>query len=314
MGEVPTGDYALCGWRVASEIALPDLPRWSGDARAPDVTIAFGEVPTMADPVLQTALVQIDAEGRARFGIDAVADYLVEDGTRITIAPRIGRDDPAIRLFLLGSGLGFLCHQRGVLPLHAASVIVDGTAICFAGASGSGKSTLVDAFARRGYAVLSDDVSPVDVSGTAPHILPSLRRIRLWSDSLANGGWSPDEAERCREGLEKFSRSLRDDASPGSVQPGAIFHLRHLSKRDDAKRDGRARFTRLRGSDAAEEFRRQVYRWRSLVGMVGVPGAMARTVTAAAAFPLHFTLDRVFAFAALDALIDEIVATVRAER
>lgn len=307
-------DYALCGWRVASAIGLPDLPPWSGDARSPDIVIAFGDVPTMEAPVLETAVVQVDANGRARFGIDAVADYLIEDGARITIAPHTAADDPAIRLFLLGSGLGYLCHQRGVLPLHAASVSIDGVALCLAGASGSGKSTLADAFARRGYAVLSDDVSPVDVRGPAPIILPSLRRIRLWADSLANGGWQESEAERCRAGLEKFSRSLHGDASPAAVPPAAIFYLRHLSERDAAERGGRPRFTRLRGRDAAEEFRRQVYRWRSLVGMVGVPAALARSAAAAAAFPLHFTLDRVFDFAALDPLVDEIVATVRAAR
>lgn len=309
MGDGIAEDYALCGWRVASAIALPDLSRWTGDARAPDVTIAFGEVPPMAAPVLQTPLVQIDAHGRARFGIAVVADYLVEDGAHITIAPHTAHDDPAIRLFLLGSGLGFLCHQRAVLPLHAASVAVDDTTICFAGPSGSGKSTLVDAFARRGYAVMSDDVSPVDLSGSAPRILPSLQRIRLWADSLEKGGWSTADAERCREGLEKFSRSLHGESAPNALPPGAIIYLRH--HRDHA---APVRFTRLRGRNAAEEFRRQVYRWRSLVGMVGVPAAMARTGAAAAAFPLHFTLERAFDYGALDALVDEIVATVRAAR
>ena len=303
------GDYALCGWRVASAIALPDLPRWSSDARVPDVTIVLGEVPIMDAPVFQTALVQIDAQGRARFGMDAVADYLVARGAQITVAPRTALEDPAIRLFLLGSGLGFLCHQRGVLPLHAASAVVDGSAICFAGASGSGKSTLIDAFARRGYAILSDDVSPLDTSDGASRILPSLRRIRMWRDSLVNAGWSPDDTERCRAGLEKFSRTLRGDEAPDAVPPGALVHLRTHPNGED-----RARFTRLRGRDAVEELRRQVYRWRSLVGMVGVPIAMARTAAAAAAFPLHFTLEREMDFAQLDALVDEIVATVRAAR
>lgn len=312
MNELPVidglHDYTLCGWRVSSEIALPDLQRWSGDARVPDVTIAFGAVPIMDAPVLETALVQIDAKARARFAIDAVGAYLVEQGARITVAPRTARDDPAIRLFLLGSGLGFLCHQRGVLPLHAGSVVVDGTAICFAGASGSGKSTLTDAFARHGFPILSDDLSPIELGGGAARILPSLRRIRMWGDSLANAGWAQAETERCREGLEKFSRSLRGDAVPEAVPPSAIVHLRQ------GERGAPAQFTRVRGRDAIEEFRRQVYRWRSLVGMVGVPTAMARTAAAAAAFPLHFKLERPLDFDALDSLVTEIVATVRAAR
>lgn len=300
-------DYDLCGWRTASEIALPDLPRWDGDGRAAEVTIAIGDVPPLEAPTMTTPLVQVDAAGRARFGIEGVADFLVEDGRRITIAPVAPTDSPDIRLFLLGSGLGYLCHQRGVLPLHAATVEVDGEAISFAGYSGAGKSTLADAFARRGYRILSDDVSPVDTARGV--ILPSLRRIRLWADSLDNAGWDAAGMERCREGLEKFSRSLHGVPPAEARPPRALFHLRQQSDKL-----GSTRFSRLRGRPAVEEFRRQVYRWRSLVGLVGAPAAMRRTAEAAAVFPLHFTVERPMSFDRLDVTIDEILATVKASR
>jgi hypothetical protein len=301
------GDYDLCGWRVTSAIALPDLPCWDGDARAPDVTIAIGAVPVFEAPITTTPLVQIDAAGRVRFGVDGVADFLVEQGRRITVAPAQDAETPDVRLFLLGSGLGYLCHQRGVLPLHAATVEIDGEAVAFAGQSGAGKSTLADAFARRGHRVLSDDVSPVDTARGV--ILPSLRRIRLWSDSLGNAGWDVAGLERCREGLEKFSRSLHDGPRAEPLPPRAIFHLRRQSDRI-----GGARFRRLRGRAAAAEFRRQIYRWRSLVGLAGDADAVMRSATAAASFPQHFILERPLSFDRLDNLVDEIVATVRAAR
>ena len=301
------GDYDLCGWRVASAIALPDLPHWGGDGRAPDVTIDIGAVPVFAAPTTTTPLVEIDAAGRVRFGVAGVADFLVEDGRRITIAPAGDADTPDVRLFLLGGGLGYLCHQRGVLPLHAATVEIDGEAVSFAGHSGAGKSTLADAFARRGHQILSDDISPVDaVRGV---ILPSLRRVRLWSDSLEHAGWDATGMERCREGLEKFSRSLHAGPPAKPLPPRAIFHLRRQSDKL-----GGLRFRRLRGHEAAAEFRRQVYRWRSLVGLAGAPDAMARAATAAASFPQHFIIERPFSFDELDGTVDEIVASVRAAR
>jgi hypothetical protein len=301
------GDYDLCGWRVASAITLPDLPIWDGDTRAPDVTIRIGAVPVFAAPTTTTPLVEIDATGRVRFGVDGVADFLVEEGRRITIAPARDAETPDVRLFLLGGGLGYLCHQRGILPLHAATVEVDGEAVSFAGHSGAGKSTLADAFARRGHQILSDDVSPVDTAHRA--ILPSLRRVRLWSDSLQYAGWDAAAMERCREGLEKFSRSLHDGPRAKPLPPRAIFHLRRQSHQV-----GEPRFRRLRGRDAAAEFRRQVYRWRSLVGLVGGTEAMMRSATAAASFPQHFILERPLSYDQLDNLVDEIVATVRAAR
>ncbi|MDB5712185.1 MAG: Serine kinase [Sphingomonas bacterium] len=300
-------DYDLCGWRVTSVIALPDLPRWTGDARSPDVTIEIGQAGPLDRPVVSTPLVQIDADGRTRFGVDGVAQYCVEAGRRVIIDPAQPLDSPDIRLFLLGSALGYLCHQRGVMPIHAATVDIDGEAVCFAGASGAGKSTLADAFARRGHAVLSDDVSPLDPDRGL--ILPSLRRIRMWGDAIDNAGWDSSTMERCRVGLEKFSRTLHDGPRVEPLRPRAIFHLRR-----QWDKLGGARFRRIRGRPAVEQFRRQVYRWRSLVGMAGAPGAMARSAIAAGHFPQHFIIERPHTFERLDATVDEIVATVRAAR
>jgi len=304
---MPQGDYDLCGWRVTSVIALPDLPRWTGDARNPDVTIEIGQAGPLDQPVVSTPLVQIDAEGRTRFGVEGVAQYRVEAGRRVIIDPAQPLDAPDIRLFLLGSALGYLCHQRGVMPIHAATVDIDGEAVCFAGASGAGKSTLADAFARRGHPVLSDDVSPLDPDHGL--ILPSLRRIRMWGDAIDNAGWDASTMERCRAGLEKFSRTLHDGPSVEPLRPRAIFHLRR-----QWDKLGGARFRRIRGRPAVEQFRRQVYRWRSLVGMAGASSAMARSAIAASHFPLHFIVERPHTFDRLDATVDEILATVRAAR
>lgn len=300
-------DYDLCGWRVTSEIALPDLPRWDGDARPSQVTIAVGDVPPLEEPVTTTPLVQVDAAGRARFGVPGVADFLVEQGRRITVAPILSADSSDVRLFLLGSGFGYLCHQRGVVPLHAATIEIDGEAVSFAGPSGAGKSTLADAFARRGHRVLSDDVSPIDTA--CGLILPSLQRIRLWADAVDNAGFDTAALERCRAGLEKYSRSLSDTPRARPLPPRAVFHLRRRSEKG-----GGANFRRLRGRPAVEQLRRQVYRWRSLVGLVGSLEAMKRTANAAAHIPNHFILERPLVFGQLDGLIDDIVATVRAVR
>lgn len=303
------GDYDLCGWRVASAITLPDLPHWTGDDRAADVVIAIGEALPLDAPTMTTPLVAIDAMGRARFSVAGVADYLVEGGRRITVAPVGSAHSPDVRLFLLGSGLGYLCHQRGVLPIHGATIAIDGEAVILAGPSGIGKSTLADAFARRGHVVLSDDVSPVQVGAQGALVLPSVRRIRLWRDAIDNARWDSGALEQCREGLEKYSRSLKDQPPLGPLPSRAIFHLRR-----QWDKHGGASFRRLRGRAAGDEFYRQVYRWRSLVGIAGESGAMARALQAAAGVPHHFIVERALSFDRLEAAVDDIVATVRASR
>ena len=51
----------------------------------------------------------------------------------------------------------FLAGHAGRVPLHASAVMLDDTAIVFAGHSGAGKSTLALAAGRAGLPILSDD-------------------------------------------------------------------------------------------------------------------------------------------------------------
>lgn len=58
---------------------------------------------------------------------------------------------------LLPICIGVLGASIGVLPLHAACLVIDGAGILIAGASGAGKSTLSLALARIGAEFISDD-------------------------------------------------------------------------------------------------------------------------------------------------------------
>lgn len=306
MAETPR-DYALCGWRVSSEIALPELPYWPDEEGQPDVTIALGEVPaTIPGAALHTPYVQANGDALALNTIPGVANYLIERGERITVAPVIDPNSPGVRLFLLGSVFGILCNQRGVLPLHACSAEIDGKAVSFAGASGAGKSTLAAAFHRRGFRLLSDDVTPIEFNGGTVRFLPGLRRIRLWADSMAAAQWDANQVERCRDGLEKFSRAFDTGFVSEPLAPAALFHLQPL-----AESDGQVMLKTLQGAMAVQQLRRQVYRWRTLQRSVGMVEATSRTIRAAAGIPRHFELSRHLRFDQLDTTIDAVLETVR---
>jgi hypothetical protein len=69
----------------------------------------------------------------------------------------------------------FLVAHQGRIPLHASAILLDDTAIVFAGRSGSGKSSLALAASRDGLPVLSEDTIFVQ---TEP-------RFRIWSVARA---------------------------------------------------------------------------------------------------------------------------------
>jgi hypothetical protein len=77
-----------------------------------------------------------------------------------------------------------LLAWRGLLPLHASSVAIDGQGILICGPSGAGKSSLVASLVAEGATLLSDDLSVV-ASCVEPNdyqLLPGRPGIRLLPD------------------------------------------------------------------------------------------------------------------------------------
>ena len=107
--------------------------------------------------------------------------YAVRGGCEIFYDPAEGASARNVRLYLLGSAFGALLHQRGILPLHANAVALDGQVHAFLGHPGAGKATLAAAFHDRGYRLLSDDVCAVRLDAQdRPWVEPGMPRLRLW--------------------------------------------------------------------------------------------------------------------------------------
>src|SRR5687767_37791 len=118
----------------------------------PDVTISIGAVGPVSGPP------GVDLQDDALvLRIPEVASYRI-DATSILVSPAPAVPEQNLRLYLLGSAFGALLHQRGLLPLHANAVEIDGKAVAFMGASGEGKSTLAAWFHDRGFNIIADDV------------------------------------------------------------------------------------------------------------------------------------------------------------
>ncbi|MEO6581063.1 MAG: hypothetical protein ABIN83_07910 [Sphingomicrobium sp.] len=244
-------DYYLFGLHIRSELYLPELPAVTL-ASAPQVEVRIGEVGSVGED----GLVPID--GGALLTIDGIARYSITDGSTIMIDRRPDVPDANVRLYLLGSALGMLLHQRGLLPLHANAVEIDGRAFAFAGASGAGKSTLAAWFHDHGYPIIADDVCAISFNeARLPFVAPGLPRLRLWREALERSGRDVAEYARSYAGDEtwdKYDVPLRQQAPISTPVPlGGIYLL--------VKGDSLA-ITRLQGIEAIEAMFAHTYRGR----------------------------------------------------
>ncbi len=194
--------YSVFGLRIRSEIELPEL--FPADfAEQADLRIELGDVPVVADPAAEYSA---SGEGASLF-IKDVARYWISNGANIIIQPQPGAPMRNVRLFLLGSAMGLLLHQRGNLPLHANAVEIGAKAFAFMGRSGAGKSTLAAAFNDRGFRVIADDVCVVrfDEDGTAL-ACAGIPRLRLWEEALEASGRSVTDFQLSYAGDEQFRK------------------------------------------------------------------------------------------------------------
>ncbi len=196
MGEKQSA-YRVYGLEVASDYELPEL--MAGPGR-PDLTIHRASVAEpLASPVVDGPHVQA-APGRFRLRVPGVATFLATGGNDVAVATELGAKPEEVRVFLYGSVLGAILHQRGVLPLHASAVSDGAQAILFAGHSGHGKSTLAAAFLEHGYRLMADDVTAVRGAVAAP----AYPHIKLFA---ANGS------------LDKQWRAVGDERFLGEPRP-----------------------------------------------------------------------------------------------
>lgn len=194
-------DYLVFGLHVRSELALPELflAPTPGD---PDVVIRLGAI---TDPIADVGVHAV--AGGLLFVAPGVGRYLVRQGDEILVEPVAGVPARNLRLYLLGSAFGGLLHQRGLLPLHANAVEVDGQAIAFLGPSGAGKSTLAMGFHDRGLRVIADDICVVrSTQEEPPQVSPGLPRFRLWQEALEATGRLAGHYERSYAGDEEFNK------------------------------------------------------------------------------------------------------------
>jgi hypothetical protein len=262
-------EYFLFGLALRSEMPLPELDPCSHD-NAAAVTIRLSEV--LEIPRNEGGLpLRVTSLG-AVLTIPGVARFSIRAGNSISVERSVGASDRNVRLFLLGSAMGVLLHQRGILPLHANAIAFDGHAVAFLGHSGAGKSTLAAAFHDRGSAILSDDVCALVQRKDGFIAQAGIPRLRLWRDAVERSGRTVDGHERAFDALDKYTVPTASEAR-GIAMPLRAIYL--LVREDDVEREIRP----LAGLTAVRALMENTYRG-AFIGTVGDAATHFRTCLA----------------------------------
>jgi hypothetical protein len=134
--------------------------------------------------------------------------WLDREGTEVwaTWPANLTLEDTAT--YLLGPVLGLLLRLRGVTCLHASAVAFGNSAVAFVGSEGAGKSTTAAALARRGNAILSDDVVTLAERNGSFFVHPAYPYLCLWPESVESLYGSAEALPQFSAKYEKRCLSL----------------------------------------------------------------------------------------------------------
>ncbi|WP_458526772.1 hypothetical protein [Onishia taeanensis] len=252
--------YRTYGLRLSSQFVLPELLP-SPPVSVPDAEIVATQVPTELVAAEVSNGWMRYTKARCQFSAEGIARYRIDRGYRIQVdrremsaaASRTSEED--LRLYLLGTALGTLLHQRHWLPLHLSAVNTPSGVWGFTGPSGAGKSTLAAwLHYHLEWPLVSDDVGVIKPSDSLPYLYPGPPRLKLWKSALTRLGLDhrhlvQDQARTAKYHLVNHTGFL-DTARP----------LHHLVMLESATPDEPANLTPLEGLEAFQAVMATIYR------------------------------------------------------
>jgi hypothetical protein len=215
--------YTAYGLTIASELPLPELLPGAGH---PNVTFHLGAVARLPDEVGRSGDFVRAAADEVVFFWEGLGVFRVHQGHTIIIEPCADVDADLLRAFLLGSALGVLLHQRGLLTLHASAVAIADSAVAFIGWKGQGKSTTATAFQAHGHRLLTDDIIALDLTmPDTPVVYPGFPQIKLRPDAAAALFDQPELLPRLHPEIDKLAHRPRATFALEPLPLRAIFML-----------------------------------------------------------------------------------------
>ncbi|MEI9887595.1 MAG: hypothetical protein WDN08_14060 [Rhizomicrobium sp.] len=159
--------------------------------------------------------------------VPGIARYLATGGDRICVAQEPDAAADSVGVFLHGAVRAALIHQRGELPLHAATLVPpDGEgAVAICGPSGMGKSTAAAALCARGWRLVADDLTRIALDGARIVAWPGRGRLCLWRDAVERLGYEARTLHPVRQGLEKFELPVRACTEPAPLRAIVVLCL-----------------------------------------------------------------------------------------
>jgi len=173
--------YTAFGFVIESDLIFPELEQATGEI---DIVIKQKKISIPSNWSENKGIRTIASLSSIIVGVSNILILEIIEGKYIHYQPQEAFIEGKARLYILGLAFSAIIHQRGLLPLHASSLVKEGKAVLICGESGAGKSTTAAALLQHGFELLSDDISLIQLDAKGEvEVLPGFPHLKLWPES-----------------------------------------------------------------------------------------------------------------------------------
>ncbi|HCK25382.1 MAG TPA: hypothetical protein DHW31_11575 [Bacteroides graminisolvens] len=187
-------------------------------------------------------------ENELTLRIENVASYKTQNGVEVYVCPNPISDTDSIQLFLNGSVLGAVLHQRGIMPFHGSSFIFKDQGVLICGNSGVGKSSVVAAFCQDEGRLVNDDITPICFDNERIMMVPLSTKVKLWDDAISLLQLDKNGLKKIRPSLNKYyvSGFARQEEKQPLLHTFIVLRIHNQSHFEIRRPQGIERFNCLR--------------------------------------------------------------------
>lgn len=213
--------YSAFGFTILSDFSIAQLPETKAERY--DILIRKSDLSDILIGFEQIRFIR----NEVHFSYENVGSFRITNGNLIEVDPDPVCAESHLGVYIMGSCMGAILHQRGLMPIHGSCVTDGKRSILITGDSGAGKSTLAAEFLRHGWKLLTDDVSAVfNVEGT-PMVQSSYPSQKLWQDAMERYEKDVDNVHSLyfSENREKFGVNVADSFHEGTCPLSMVIRL-----------------------------------------------------------------------------------------
>lgn len=205
--------YHAFGFIVKSDIEIPEFQKLEKDLDY-QITIKEDNLPNQ----LPSSPTKIEKAGFEKdqktflLTIPEVATFYIENGNTIIFDRSDTKiEDDSVRLFLLGTCMGIVMQQKGIICLHGSAIVYKDFVFTFVGKSGVGKSSILNYFLSKGAQILSDDIIRIEQTDDGYFAYPAYPQTKLWEDGVDHFEYKDKSLRKLRPELNKFGVKIGQD-------------------------------------------------------------------------------------------------------